>query len=146
MATRMSDAQVRVFLSAGTRTGKLAWTASSGQPHVAPVWFVVDDAAAELEVVFNTGGESAKGRALRRDPRVSLVVDEETPPFAFVKLTGAVSISEDPDELPRWAARIGGRYMGAARADEFGRRNGAPGELLVRLRPAKVIALDGIAD
>jgi PPOX class probable F420-dependent enzyme len=111
-----------------------------------PIWFVVDDAADELEVVFNTAGESAKGRALRRDPRVSLVVDEEAPPFAFVKLTGTVSISEDPDEMLSWATRIGGRYMGEARADEFGQRNGASGELLVRLRPSLVRALSGIAD
>jgi PPOX class probable F420-dependent enzyme len=146
VATRMTDEQVRAFLSAGTRTGKLAWVGASGQPHVVPIWFVVDDTANELEVVFNTGGESAKGRALRRDPRVSLVVDEEVPPYAFVKLTGTVSISEEPGDLLRWATRIGGRYMGAGRAEEFGRRNGEPGELLVRLRPTTVIALDGIAD
>ena len=36
--------------------------------------------------------------------------------------------------------------MGAGRADEFGARNGVPGELLVRLRPAQVQALRGIAD
>ncbi len=146
MATRMTDEEVRAFLSAGTRTGKLAWVGPSGQPHVAPVWFVVDDPADELEVVFTTGAATAKGRALRRDPRVSLVVDDEVPPFAFVKLIGAVSISEDPAELLRWATRIGGRYMGADRADEFGRRNGVPGELLVRLRPSTVTAVDGITD
>jgi PPOX class probable F420-dependent enzyme len=136
----MNDDEVREFLSFGTRTGKLAWGGASGQPHVAPIWFVVDADADVLEVVFNTGAETAKGRAIRRDPRVSLLVDDEQPPFAFVKLTGTVSISEDPDELLRWATTIGGRYMGADRAEEFGRRNGVPGELLVRLRPAKVIA------
>ena len=40
----------------------------------------------------------------------------------------------------RTATVIGARYMGADRAQEFGRRNGVPGELVVRLRPAKVIA------
>jgi hypothetical protein len=30
--------------------------------------------------------------------------------------------------------------MGAERADEFGTRNGVPGELVVRLRPVKVVA------
>ena len=146
MAQRMTDDEIRTFLSAGTRTAKLAWTAPSGQPHVAPIWFLVDDVADGLEVMFNTGAESAKGRALRRDPRISLLVDDEHPPFAFVKLTGAVVISEDLDEVRTWAARIGGRYMGADRAEEFGRRNGVPGELLVRLRPTKVIAASGIAD
>jgi len=142
----MDDDEIRRFLSTGTRTGKLAWAAADGQPHVAPIWFVVDDTVDQLEVVFNTGAGTSKGKALARDPRVSLVVDDDTPPFAYVKLTGPVTVSEDPDELRTWAARIGGRYMGADRAEEFGRRNGVPGELLVRLRPTRVIAEADIAD
>jgi PPOX class probable F420-dependent enzyme len=146
MARQMSDGEVRAFLSHGTRTGKLAWTAASGHAHVAPIWFVVDDGAADLVIVFNTGADTAKGRALRRDPRVSLLVDDEQPPFAFVKLTGTTTISEELDDVRRWAAIIGGRYMGADRAEEFGRRNGVPGELLVRLRPDHVLALAGVAE
>ena len=142
----MTDDEIRVFLSQGTRTGKIAWTAPSGQAHLAPIWFVVDDDAATLEVVFNTGADTAKGRALRRDPRLSLLVDDERPPFAYVKLTGSVEISEDLDEVRRWATTIGGRYMGPERAAELGARNGVPGELLVRLRPTSVQALTGIAD
>jgi PPOX class probable F420-dependent enzyme len=130
----------------GTRTGKIAWTAPSGQAHLAPIWFVVDDDAPALEVVFNTGADTAKGRALRRDARLSLLVDDERPPFAYVKLTGSVVISEDLEEVRRWATRIGGRYMGQERADELGARNGVPGELLVRLRPTSVQAIAGIAD
>ena len=142
----MDDDEIRRFLSTGTRTGKLAWVAADGQPHVAPIWFVVDDGAEQLEVVFNTGSGTSKGKALARDPRVSLVVDDDTPPFAYVKLTGPVTLSEDPDELRTWATRIAGRYMGADRAEEFGRRNGVPGELLVRLRPTRVRAEVGVAE
>jgi hypothetical protein len=36
--------------------------------------------------------------------------------------------------------------MGAERAEAYGARNGAPGELLVRLRAEKVIAMRDIAD
>jgi PPOX class probable F420-dependent enzyme len=146
MAERMSEPEIRAFLAHGTRTGKLAWVGSTGQPHVAPIWFLVDDAADAIEVVFNTGASSAKGKAIRRDPRVSLLVDDDRPPFAYVKLTGNVTVSEDLDDLRHWATRIGGRYMGADRAEEFGARNGVPGELLVRLRPAKVVGLRDIAD
>ena len=142
----MNEQEIRAFLAHGTRTGKLAWVGPSGQPHVAPIWFVVDDTADAVEVVFNTGATSAKGRAIRRDPRVSLLVDDERPPFAYVKLTGRVTVSEDLDDLRHWATRIGGRYMGADRAKEFGVRNGVAGELLVRLRAAKVDGLRGIAD
>ena len=81
-----------------------------------------------------------KGRNLRAEPRVALSVDDESPPFAFVLLEGEVELSEEPDALLRWATEIGGRYMGADRAEEFGRRNGVPGELLCRLRPTNVVA------
>lgn len=138
----MSAQEIRAFLADGTRTGKLATTMRDGSPHVMPIWFVLDGDV----IVFNTGADTVKGRALRRDPRASLVVDSEQPPFAFVHVRGTVTISEDPDELLRVATQIAGRYMGADRADAYGRRNAAPGELVVRLRPERVIALRDVAD
>ncbi len=128
--------EVREFLSLGTRTGKLGYVASDGRPLVAPIWFVVEGD----DLVFNTGTDTAKGRALVRDPRVVICVDSEEPPFGFVQVQGAAEVSEDPTELLRTATVIAARYMGADRAEEFGRRNGVPGELVVRLHPAKVIA------
>lgn len=136
------DDRVRTFLSHGTRTGKVAWVASDGAPHVTPIWFVLDGD----DVVFNTGAETGKGRALARHGRASLVVDDESPPFAFVKVDGTVSVSDDLAEVRSFATVIGGRYMGEDRAEEFGRRNGVPGELLVRLHPTKVTAAFDMAD
>lgn len=124
------------FLEHGTRTGMLGWTASDGRPLVAPVWFVVEDGT----LVFNTGAGTAKGRAIARDPRVVLTADLPEPPYAFVQVQGVAEVGEDPDELRRTATAIGRRYMGADRAEEFGRRNGVPGELVVRIRPTKVVA------
>ena len=132
----LSDPQVREFLARGTRTGKLSYLAASGRPLVTPVWFVVEGDS----LVFNTGKETAKGRALARDPRTSLCVDLEEPPYAFVQVQGDAELSEDPAELVRTATAIAARYVGAERAEEFGRRNGVPGELVVRLRPVKVVA------
>ena len=67
-------------------------------------------------------------------------MDLEEPPFAFVQVQGDAELSEDPAELLRTATAIAARYMGAERAEEFGQRNGVPGELVVRLRPVKVVA------
>jgi len=127
---------IRDFLSHGSRTGKLGFVAVDGRPLVAPIWFVVHDD----ELWFNTGHDTAKGRAVARDPRLVLCVDIETPPYAFVQVQGTAMISEDPEELLASATLIGARYMGAERAEEFGRRNAVPGELLVKLRPTKVVA------
>ena len=129
--------EITAFLSTGTRTGKLGWTAADGRPLVAPVWFVVEDGT----VLFNTGKDTAKGRAIRRDPRLVLCVDFEEPPYGFVQVQGTATVTEDRDELIYSATAIGARYMGADRAEEFGRRNGIRGELLVRLRPTKVITV-----
>jgi PPOX class probable F420-dependent enzyme len=132
----VTDPKVTEFLSAGTRTGKLAYAGQDGRPLVAPVWFIVEGG----DLVFNTGKDSAKGRALARDPRATLVVDLEEPPYGFVQVQGEAELSEDPGELVRTATAIAARYMGPGRAEEFGQRNGVPGELVVRLHPVKVIA------
>lgn len=142
MATTSLTADVIAFLSEGTRTGKLGYLAADGRPLVAPIWFLVEDG----QLVFNTGGATAKGRALLRDPRAVLVVDDDKPPFSFVQVQGIASISADAADLLETATRIAARYMGQDRADEFGRRNGVPGELVVRITPTKVIAAFDVAD
>lgn len=130
------------FLSAGTRTGMLGYLAADGRPLVAPVWFVVDGG----ELVFSTGRDTAKGRALARDPRVVICVDDPHPPYSFVQVQGTAAVQDGAEDLLEIATRIGARYMGAERADEFGRRNAVPGELVVRVRPTKVNAGFDIAD
>lgn len=132
----ITDPEVRAFLTEGTRTGKLSYLAASGRPLVTPVWFILDGET----LVFNTGKDTAKGRYLARDPRVSLCADLDAPPYGFVQVQGDAELSEEPDELIRTATLIGARYMGPDRAEEFGRRNGVPGELVVRVRPVKVLA------
>ncbi len=135
------SAEVIQFLSEGTRTGMLGFLASDGRPLVAPVWFVVDNG----QLVFNTDGDSAKGRALARDSRVVICVDDPHPPFSFVQVQGIASAEENAPDLLDVATRIGGRYMGADRAEEFGRRNGVSGELVVRVQPTKVNATFRVA-
>jgi PPOX class probable F420-dependent enzyme len=132
--------EIRAFLSEGTRTGKLGFVAADGRPLVAPVWFVVEGPEDAPEIVFTTGSTTAKGRAIARDPRLVLCVDLQEPPYAYVQVQGVATVSEDLDELVRTATALAARYMGADRAEEFGTRNGVPGELVVRLRPTKVLA------
>ena len=134
-------AEQRQFLLEGTRTGKLATTRKDGRPHVVPIWFDLDGDT----LVFTTAETSLKGISLRRDPRVCMCVDDEQPPFAFLMIEGTASISEDPGELRRWATRLGGRYMGASRAEEYGARNGVAGELLVRITPTNIVFKQNVA-
>lgn len=124
------------ILESPARTAKLAVVRADGSPHVAPVWVDLDGD----EIIFMTGADTIKGKAIRRDPRVSLCWDDERPPFSFVTVAGVASISDDPSSLFEWASRIGGRYMGQDRAQEYGERNGVPPEMVVRVRPTAVVA------
>jgi PPOX class probable F420-dependent enzyme len=142
MATAMTDDDRRAFLVHGTRTGVLSTVRKDGRPHAAPIWFVLDGDA----VVFTTGQDTVKGRNLRRTGQAVLTVDDGAPPYSFVTVTGRVEISEDLDEMRPWAVALGRRYMGTGAAEEFGRRNAVPGELLVRLVPEHVVALAAVAD
>ncbi|MEU6707301.1 PPOX class F420-dependent oxidoreductase [Streptomyces wuyuanensis] len=142
MARKMSHDEWRAFLGQGTRTAKLSTVRADGSPHIAPVWFLLDGD----DMVFNTGKETVKGRNLARDGRVALCVEDDRPPFSFVVVQGRAELSEDPEQLRQWATRIAARYMGEDRAEEYGARNGVPGELLVRVRAEKVQALADVAD
>ncbi len=141
MAEMTSDEYRRFLLDRG-RTATLATVRPDGRPHAAPVWFDLDGDT----LVFMTGETTVKGKNMRREPRVSLCIDEERPPFHFVLIEGEAALSAGDPDLLHWATSIGGRYMGAERAEEFGKRNAVEGELLVRVTPAKIIAQKNVAD
>ena len=124
------------------RTAKLAVVRSDGSPHIAPVWVDIDGD----DVVFMTSADTVKGKAILRDPRVSLCWDDERPPFSFLTISGAATTDTDPVLLTHWATRIAGRYMGAHLADQYGRRNGVPPEMIVRVRPERIVAKINVAD
>ncbi len=129
------------ILDTPARTAKLAVVRADGSPHVAPVWVDLDGD----QVVFMTAADTIKGKAILRDPRVSLCWDDERPPFSFLTIAGTAALSEDPGELVSWATRIGARYMGPDRAAEYGRRNGIPPEMVVRVTPARIVAKVDVA-
>ena len=137
----MAADERRAFLLEGTRTGKFAVTRADGTPFVVPAWFLLDGD----DVIFTTQARSIRGRALRRDGRVSMCVDDERPLYSFVRINGRAQVSEDLTELRRWARAIGARYMGEDVADSFADRNAVPGELLVRLVPDEIVAQAEIA-
>ncbi len=146
MYHRMERDEWLPFVTAGTRTGKVAVVRADGSPHVAPVWFLVDTADGVDRLVFNTGAKTLKGKALRRDLRFAMAVDDDRPPFSYVMFYAEATIVDDPAEMLPWSIRIGARYMGAERAEAFGRRNAVPGELLIIAPITKVVAEANLAD
>lgn len=138
----MTRDEWRTFVSTGRASGKVATVhGPGGMPMITPVWFVLDGE----DLAFTTGADTAKARNLRRNPRACLCVTDDEPPYSYVEVRGEATLSDDPDELLRIATAAGARYMGENRAEEFGRRNAVPGEVVVRIRPTRVHAYSAIA-
>ena len=139
----MTKAEIKNFILQGTFTGKLGTINKDGTPHVVPIWYTVDG---EGNIIFNTGDKSVKAKNIRRVNRVRLCVDDQTPLFSFVIIDGiAEIISDEPSEVYKWAKIIAARYMGYNKSEEYGRRNSAEGELLVKIKPIRVIGEKDIA-
>jgi PPOX class probable F420-dependent enzyme len=137
----MTEEEYREFMLDHPRTAVLATVRPDGRPHVAPIWFDLDGDT----LIFTTGESTVKGRNMLRDSRVSLCIEEEDPPFHFVLIEGTSELTADDPDLLYWATRLGGRYMGADRAEEYGQRNAVEGELLVRVTPQRVVAYKNIS-
>jgi PPOX class probable F420-dependent enzyme len=138
----MTTREWHEFVTRGARTGKFATVGADGVPHITPVWYVFDGE----DFLFTSGGTTAKVRSIRRDPRAAICVEDDAPPFSYVEVRGEVTLSEDLDELLDVATRAGARYAGQEQAEELGKRNGVPGEVVVRLHPSKVVAYAGITE
>ena len=145
----MSKREIRRFLMMGTFTGKLATVKKDGSPHIVPIWFVLESrnkSGGIFDIIFTTDNTSIKARNIQRNNRVSICVDDQTPPFSFVIVNGtAKTYNIERDELFRIARKIALRYVGKDKAEDYGRRNSTVGEVLVRIKPTKIIAAKDIA-
>lgn len=149
----MSEKEIRRFLMQGTFTGKLATVKKDGSSHIVPIWFVLDGSnkngngdRKDDDIIFTTNESSVKARNIERDSRVSICVDDQRPPFSFVIVYGTAKIHHyRQNQLFRFATRIAQRYMGKDNAENYGRRNSAEGEVLIRIKAKRIIAEKDIA-
>ena len=151
----MSRKEIRKFLMQGTFTGKLATVKKDGSSHIVPIWFVLDGGdnksrsgrkGKDDDIIFTTDSTSVKAKNIQHDNRVSICVDDQTPPFSFVVVYGTAKIHRyNQRELFRFATKIARRYMGKENAELYGKRNSTEGEVLVRIKPTRIIAEKEIA-
>jgi PPOX class probable F420-dependent enzyme len=150
--TEMTKKEIRKFLMKGTFTGKLATVKRDGSSHIVPIWFVLNGGNKSGvrrrpdDIIFTTNGASVKAKNIQRDNRVSICVDDQTPPFSYVIVYGTAKIHHcKQSELFRFATKIAQRYIGKENAELYGRRNSTKGEVLVRIKPTRIIAEKDIA-
>jgi len=142
MGTKMTGDEILAYIDEKPRTAHIATVREDGRPHVATIWVMRDGD----EIVFTTWHTSVKGRNLARTGQAALSIDDTSEGSSCVAIEGTVTIDPDPAQSRHWAKRLGGRYMGADRAEEFGERNGVPGEVVCRLCPTHMSGMRGVTD
>ena len=142
--SEMSKSHIRRFLNKGTFTGKLATVKKDGSSHVVPIWFVLDYRNNEDNlgnIYFTTFIGSVKAENIQRDNRISMCIDDQTPPFSFVTIHGTAKLYPyKQKEVLKWSTRIAERYIGRKDSKAYGERNSGVGAVLVRIKPTKIIA------
>lgn len=141
----MTDAGLQRFLSQ-PRSASLAYTRRDGSPFVVPVWFQWRDG----EVRIGTGASDPKVAAIRRSPRVTVLVHDDRPPYRVVIIDGQARVEVlardevDPtdgiavDYLGRLGGKVYEQQMAATGAFDAGRA-------IIRVTPEVIRSNDGPA-
>jgi PPOX class probable F420-dependent enzyme len=105
----MSRAEIADFV-ANSRTGTLATLGPDGQPHLTGMWYGVVDS----EIWLETKAKSQKAVNLRRDPRVSFLLEggQTYDTLRGVSFEGVAEIVDDPDAIFRVGVSVWERYTG----------------------------------
>ena len=113
----MTPDEIRAFLEQGD-TIQVATVGIDGYPHLAPMWYVVDDG----EVVFRSFTKSQKIVNLLRNPRLTILLEEgETyAELRGVMIRGTARLVTDRDYVLSIYARLAATHeMGTAAPDRL---------------------------
>lgn len=116
-AVAMSEAEIEEFL-AGDMKVQVATLGPDGSPHLTTLFYVLD----EGRIAFWTYGASQKVKNLRRDPRISCLVEDGDDYFELrgVSIRGEARIVEDYEEIKAFGARMTQRMAGDEDLGELG--------------------------
>lgn len=105
----MSDDEIAEYLER-SRTATMATLGANGTPHLVAMWYAVIDG----ELWFETKARSQKAVNLRRDPRITCMVEDGLTydTLRGVSIEGTGEIVEDPDAIWKVGVSIWERYNG----------------------------------
>ncbi|WP_030254729.1 PPOX class F420-dependent oxidoreductase [Streptomyces violens] len=131
MAVELSEALKKVLDSQVLVT--VATIQPDGSPQVSPVWVKRDGD----DLLFSTTEDRQKAANLRRDPRVTVVVQPADDPYVYAEIRGTAEVTSDgAQEL---LDEVSVKYTGKPYA-EFNPRAGRDGaRVVVRVTPRKIV-------
>ncbi|HEY7833536.1 MAG TPA: PPOX class F420-dependent oxidoreductase [Ktedonobacterales bacterium] len=126
--------EIRAFL-AERRFAVLATMNPDGTPQQTVVWYELQGD----EIMMNTAAGRLKDKNLRRDPRISICVEDE---YRFVTITGRAQLNDDQAVAQADIERLAVRYDGAESARQQMERFSKQQRVTIRLPIEKVVVHD----
>jgi PPOX class probable F420-dependent enzyme len=116
-AVTMSDGEIEQFLTDNMKV-QIATIGPDGTPHLTTLFYVLEDGM----VAFWTYGRSQKVVNLRRDPRITLLVEDGEDYFELrgVSIQGKARLVEDYDDILALGSRVAKRMAGDVDLGDFG--------------------------
>lgn len=116
-AVALSDAEVEEFLASQMKV-QVATVGPDGAPHLTTLFYVLD----EGRIAFWTYESSQKVRNLRRDPRVTALVEDGQDYFELrgVSIRGTARLVEAYDDIAALGKRVMARMAGDVDLGELG--------------------------
>ena len=116
------------------RFAVLATLNEDGTPQLTTMWYLLED---DGTVLMNTKVGRAKERNMRRDPRISVCIEDG---YIYVTLSGKVEMIDDPEIAQRDIFRLSSRYHGEEKAkrqmeNQFSKEQ----RVTLRLKPEHII-------
>lgn len=114
---QMSDAEIEDFLAANMKV-QIGTIGPDGSPHLTTLFYVLQDG----KLAFWTYGASQKVVNLRRDPRISCLVEDGEDYFELrgVSIRGTARLIEDYDEIRALGTQVTRRMAGGVDLGGFG--------------------------
>lgn len=108
MPVELSE-KARAFLRE-TRFAVLATLNKDGTPQLTTMWYLLED---DGTILMNTRAERLKERNMRRDPRISICVEDG---YKYLTIKGRVEMIDDPQISQHDIYRLSARYHGEEKA------------------------------
>jgi len=114
-AVTMSDGEIEQFLADNMKV-QIATIGPDGTPHLTTLFYVLEDGM----LAFWTDGRSQKVLNLRRDPRITCLVEDGEAYFELrgVSISGKARLLEEYDDSHALVSRVAARMAGAPSGEQ----------------------------
>ncbi|HEY3993497.1 MAG TPA: TIGR03618 family F420-dependent PPOX class oxidoreductase [Ktedonobacteraceae bacterium] len=136
----MTNEEIQAFLQT-ERTLQVATIGRDGYPHLVAMWYVI----VEQHIAFWTYARSQKAVNLRRDPRLTCLVEagQSYAELRGVQIKGQATILDDRETVQHYGELIMERYTGPLNENTRPMVTAqAPKRIVVVVNPIKVVSWD----